>query len=107
MVFKSEDLAYSRGYEERTYSFENGKLYKRRIQINSDNDYMDETIYLDTQQQLSAMDKIMTKPKEKTLQWNDLYFRAHPESKPAPTVNVKAILQEANDVLTIIAPAFN
>jgi hypothetical protein len=97
------------GEEERQYSFENGKLYKRRIQRSIKNVSLDETIYLDSQGKLSTYHRLEYNhiiKKETKLVWSQLEQDAYPETKPAPNVDLKTLQLEAADVLKIIAPEF-
>jgi hypothetical protein len=96
-------------YEERQYSFENGKLYKRRIIRYVKGVSLDETIYLDSQGKLSAyrrLEYVDKSKKETKLVWSQLEQEAYPQTKPAPNVDLKALQLEAADVLKIIAPEF-
>lgn len=97
------------GSEERQYSFENGKLYKRSIHQYLKGVSLDETIYLDSQGQLSTYHRLeysdKTK-KETKLVWSQLEHDAYPETKPAPRVDLQALQLEVADVLKIIAPEF-
>jgi hypothetical protein len=97
------------GEEDRQYSFENGKLYKRRIQRSIKNVSLDETIYLDSQGRLSTyrrLEYIHKTKKETKLVWSQLEQDAYPQTKPTPNVDLKALQLEAADVLKIIAPEF-
>jgi hypothetical protein len=108
--FKAENPETSAaGNEERQYTFENGKLYKRRIQRYVEGVSLDETIYLDAQFQLSTYKRLQfvdKTQKETNLIWGKVEHAAYPQTKPAPSVDLKALQREAADVLKIIAPEF-
>jgi hypothetical protein len=108
--FKAENPKTSAdGTEERQYAFEDGKLYKRRIQRYVNGISLDETIYLDSLGKLDTyeLSEYVDKTQKETNQlWSQLELKAYPETKPAPNIDIKAILQEADDVLTIITPEF-
>ena len=108
--FKAQNMqSGADGEEERQYSFENGKLYKRRIDRGVKGIYTYETIYLDSQQQLSTVTRtqfVDKTQKETKLQWRKIEHEAYPQSKPAPKVDLNALKLEAADVLKIISPEF-
>ncbi len=97
------------GEEQRQYSFENGKLYKRNIHRYVKGVSVYETIYLDSQGKLSTyhrLEYVDKTQKETKLVWSQIEKEAYPETKPAPNVDLKALQLEAADALKIIAPEF-
>lgn len=98
------------GEETRHYFFENGKLYKRRIDRNVRGVYSSEVLYLDSQLHLSTYRRTEYSDKtqkENKLVWSQIEKLAYPQTKPAPNVDLNSLRQEAADVLTIITPQFN